>query len=177
DVAGRRANQLRDRMLLHVLRHVEADERMVAAEQKVRERTRQLGLADARRPEKNETPHRTVRILQPGTRPPDRPRQRRNRLLLADDAPVQLILHPEQLLALVLGDRRERHTGPLRDDLVDVGLADHDARSGRLDVHTLADHAHLTAAAQTGLQRPAAPGPLAFALDRRTDDAADLTQL
>ena len=38
DVAGRRADQARDRVLLHVLGHVERDERVLAAEQERRER-------------------------------------------------------------------------------------------------------------------------------------------
>ena len=75
DVSRRRANQLRDRVLLHVLGHVEADQRVVAAEQEVGERARQLGLADAGRAEEHEAPHRPVRILQPGAGPPDGARQ------------------------------------------------------------------------------------------------------
>ncbi len=49
DVARRRADQPRDRVLLHVLAHVDADERRLVVEQEARERLRQLGLADARR--------------------------------------------------------------------------------------------------------------------------------
>ena len=66
DVSGRRADQLRHRVLLHVLGHVEADERVVAAEQEVRQRARQLGLADAGRTEEHEAADGPVRILQPG---------------------------------------------------------------------------------------------------------------
>ena len=51
DVSGRRADQPRDRMLLHVLAHVEADE-FVAELQ--RELLRQFGLADAGRPGEEE---------------------------------------------------------------------------------------------------------------------------
>ena len=47
--------------------------------------------------------------------------------------------HPQQLVALVLVDRRHRHAGPLRDDLVDLGLADDDFPRARLDVELLAD--------------------------------------
>ena len=60
DVAGRRADQLRDRVLLHVLGHVEADERVVAAEEEVRQRARQLRLADAGRPEEDEAADRAA---------------------------------------------------------------------------------------------------------------------
>ena len=47
-------------------------------------------------------------------------------------------LHPQQLVALVLVDRRDRHAGPLRDDLVDLLLADDDLARARLDVELLA---------------------------------------
>ena len=65
DVAGRRADQLRHRVLLHVLGHVEADQRVVAAEQEVGERARQLGLADAGRAQEDEAADRPRRVLQP----------------------------------------------------------------------------------------------------------------
>ena len=48
DVAGRRADQAADRVLLHVLGHVELDQRLLVAEQELGERLGQLGLA--RRP-------------------------------------------------------------------------------------------------------------------------------
>ena len=51
---------------------------------------------------------------------------------------MQLVLHVQQLVAFVLIDRRQRHAGPLRDDLVDLGLADDDAAGARLDVELLA---------------------------------------
>src|SRR5690606_37123814 len=82
---------------------------------------------------------RTVRVLEPGTGPPDRAGERRYRAVLRDDAAVELLLHPQQLVALVLVDRRERHARPLGDDLVDVGLAHDDAAGVRLDVELLAD--------------------------------------
>ena len=58
--------------------------------------------------------------------------------VLRDDPAVQRLLHLQELVALVLVDRRQRHAGPLRHDLVDLGLADdHAARVG-LDVELLA---------------------------------------
>src|SRR5262249_1619520 len=50
DVAGRRADQPRDRMLLHVLGHVDADQRLLVVEQKLAERLGALGLAAPGRP-------------------------------------------------------------------------------------------------------------------------------
>ena len=130
DVPRRRANQLAHRVLLHVLGHVEADERVVAAEQQVRERPRELGLADAGRAEEQEAADRTRRRLQARARTADGARHRGDRLVLADHARVQLLFHPEQLVALVLVDRGERHAGPLGDDLVDLRPADRSRGDG-----------------------------------------------
>ena len=47
DITRRRADQTRDRMLLHVLRHIDADERRVVVEEIACERFRELRLADA----------------------------------------------------------------------------------------------------------------------------------
>ncbi len=66
DVSRRRANQLRHRVLLHVFGHVEANQRVFAAEQELRERAGQLGLADAGRPQEHEAADGTVRALAPG---------------------------------------------------------------------------------------------------------------
>jgi hypothetical protein len=66
DIAGRRSNQLRHRVLLHVLGHVEANERVVAAEQEVRERPGELGFADAGGTEEDEAAHGAVRVLETG---------------------------------------------------------------------------------------------------------------
>ena len=54
DVAGRRADQARHRVLLHVLGHVDADHVRLVVEQEVGERARQLGLADAGRAQEEE---------------------------------------------------------------------------------------------------------------------------
>jgi hypothetical protein len=91
-------------VLLHVLRHVEADERVVAAEQEVGQRAGQLRLADASRAEEHEAADRTVGVLQPGARATDGARHRRDGLFLADDPLVQLLFHPQQLVAFVLVD-------------------------------------------------------------------------
>src|SRR6267378_810885 len=68
-------------MLLHVLRHVDADHRALVIEQEFGERLGELGLADAGRPKKQERAHRPVRVLQPGAgaahRPPRPPPPRR----------------------------------------------------------------------------------------------------
>ena len=48
DVSRRRPDETRDRMLLHVFRHVEADHVRLVVEQAGRQGARQFGLSDAR---------------------------------------------------------------------------------------------------------------------------------
>ena len=47
-----------------------------------------------------------------------------DRLFLADDPPVERLLHLEQPLRLLLGDAGDRDAGPHRDDLGDLFLVD-----------------------------------------------------
>ena len=182
-VPRRRADQLADRVLLHVLRHVEADERMVAAEQQVGQGARQLGLADTRRPEEQEAAHRARRRLQARPRPPDGAGHGRNGPILADDAVVQLLFHPEQLVALVLVDRGEGHPRPLRDDLVDLGAADRHAAMTRRDVELLADELQVLAshdfllAEELGALEVLLRDRTLHLLDRHPDVPVDLAEL
>ena len=144
DVAGRRADQLRNRVLLHVLRHVEAHQALLAAEQEAGQRARDFGLADAGRSQEQERAGRTVAGLQAGARTADGARQRRNRLLLADDALVQLFFDAQQLGDLLFLDRGHRDAGPARHHVFDIVLGD--AAGGRVvEVVLLAELAHVLA--------------------------------
>ena len=88
DVAGRRADQPRHRVLLHVLAHVEADE-LVAEEE--RELLGQLRLADAGRPGEQEAAGRPLRLAQARARSLDRLRDQMHGLLLAEDDALRAI--------------------------------------------------------------------------------------
>src|SRR5579884_646043 len=55
-----------------------------------------------------------------GPRPADRPGDRLHRLLLAHDPLVEGILHPEQLLRLLLHETGDGDAGPARHDIRDV---------------------------------------------------------
>src|SRR5439155_26292089 len=83
DVARRRADQARDRVLFHVLGHVDADQVILRVEQERRERLAELGLADAGWSEKQERAVGPVRISQSGARAPDSVRDEPYRLVLA----------------------------------------------------------------------------------------------
>ena len=54
DIARRRSDQSGDRVLLHVLGHIDADHRLLVIEQELRQRARQLRLAHAGRAEEDE---------------------------------------------------------------------------------------------------------------------------
>src|SRR5581483_2138395 len=124
DVSGRRADQTRDGVLLHVLRHVEADEGLLAVEEELGEGARELRLPDARRAEEDERADRPVRILDAGARAEDGTRDRLDRLVLADHALVEVLFQVEELLALALDELRHRNARPARHNLGDVLLVD-----------------------------------------------------
>src|SRR4051794_32790102 len=124
DVARRRADQSRHGVLLHVLRHVDAHHRVLVAEEELGQRARELRLADAGRAEEDERAGRALRVLQAGPRAADRLRDHLDRLVLADDALVELVLHAHQLLGLGLGELEDRDARPHRDDVRDLLLAD-----------------------------------------------------
>ena len=99
-------------MLLHVLAHVDADHGLLVVEQELGQRAGQLGLADAGGAQEDERADRPVRVLEPGARAADGVGDGLDRLVLADDALVQPLLHLEQLLPLALQQARDRDAGP-----------------------------------------------------------------
>ncbi len=103
-----------------------------AIEQERRERLAELGLADARGPEKEERPGRPVRVRQTRARAADRVGDRGDRLVLADDALVQLGFHLQQLVALALHELGDRDAGRARDDLGDLLGTDDGSKQLRL---------------------------------------------
>ena len=86
DVSRRRADEARDRMLLHELRHVDADQVIFRIEQELRERLAKLGLADARGPEEQERAIRPLGIAEARALAADRVRDEAHGFVLADDA-------------------------------------------------------------------------------------------
>ena len=68
DIARRRADELGDGVLLHELRHIEADEGLLRAEEEVREGARHLGFADAGGAEEEEAADGARGVLEAGAR-------------------------------------------------------------------------------------------------------------
>ena len=75
-------------------------------------------------PRKMNEPAGPLRILDPGARAADRLRDCGDRDVLADHPLVQLVLHPQELLGLGLGQLEDGDPGPHRDDVGDLLLAD-----------------------------------------------------
>src|SRR5271169_107890 len=115
-------------MLLHELRHVEADQSLFGSEHELRQGTRHFRLADARRAQEQERTNGPVRTLQSRARTPDRPGQRVDRFILRDDALVQFFFDAQQLLRLFFFNRSDGNTGPARNHIFDVLAADHAGR-------------------------------------------------
>ena len=121
DVARRRADQPRHRVLLHVLRHVEAQEFDL---EHARELPRQLRLADAGRTREQEVAHRLVGRAQARARQLDRRRDLFDRRVLPEDHGLQLDVEILQRDLVVARDGLHRHARDLGDDLLDVRDSD-----------------------------------------------------
>ena len=98
--------------------------RALVVEHELGEGAGQLGLADAGRAEEDERADRPVRILEAGAGAAKRVGDRLDRLVLADHALVEPLLHVDQLLGLALEQPLDGDAGPAGDDLGDVVLVD-----------------------------------------------------
>ena len=122
DIARRRAEEPGSGVLLGVLAHIQLDQRVLVAEQELSQRLGQLGLADTGWAGEDERAAGSLRVLQarPGT--PDRAGERLDRVVLADIALADLLLHPQQPGRLFLGQLEHRDAGRggqhLGDDLL-----------------------------------------------------------
>ncbi len=105
-------------------RHVERDHRRVVTEQELGERLGEFGLADAGGAEEDERTGRTLRVLQAGTCATDRPADRLDGVLLADDPLVQFVFHVEETLGLLFGELVDGDARPHRQHVGDRFLVD-----------------------------------------------------
>ena len=124
DVARRGADEARDRVLLAVLRHVDADHGVLVVEQELGERLGQLGLADTGRAEEQEGAGRPVGVADPRPRAAHRVGDGLDGLLLPDQALAELVLEVHELLGLALQQPPDRDAGPRGDDGRDVLVGD-----------------------------------------------------
>ena len=100
DIAGGSADQPRNRMPLHILRHIQAHHIGFVVKQKLRQRPRQFGLAHAGRPQEYETADGPARVAKAGAGAADGLGYGGHGFVLPDNPPVQFGFHIHQPLAL-----------------------------------------------------------------------------
>jgi len=122
DVARRRADQTGHAVLLHVLRHVDADHRGFGIEERFGERLGELGFADAGRPEEQETADRTARVFDAGAGAQDRLGDERDGFVLPDHTLVEHVGQAQEFFLFALDESGDGHAGPLGNDLRDLLL-------------------------------------------------------
>ena len=89
DIAGRRTYNLRNRMLLHVLTHIDTDQCLFGTEHRLGERLRKFGFTDTGRSEEEEGADRAVRVFETDSTATNCARYRAHRLFLTDHALVK----------------------------------------------------------------------------------------
>lgn len=107
-------------MLLHVLRHIDADHAVLAVKQRYGQRFGQLGLADPGRPQEQERTDGAVRVLDACSCPEHSIRHQPDGLILADYPFMQRIFEPQQLIPLAFHETADRNAGPARDNVGDL---------------------------------------------------------
>ena len=117
DVAGRRADQARYGVTLHVLGHIETDE---FDAHDARELASDLGLADTGRAGEQERADRLFNIAEARTRHLDRRRQARNSVVLTEHDHLQIALKVLQHAAIGARHRLGRDARDLGNDFLDV---------------------------------------------------------
>ena len=143
-VARRQTDELGDGVLLHVLRHIEADERLVGAEEELGQSAGHFRFAHAGWSQEQERADGAMRRLEAGARAANSAGEGADGLLLRDDALVQLFLDAEQLLRLFFLDAGDGHAGPAGDNILDVLAADN-AGSRVVEVVLVAESAQILA--------------------------------
>ena len=111
-VAGSGADDLGDRVLLHVFGHINADQILVRAEHDLRKGLGQLCLSDTGGTQEEEGTDRAVRVLQAHTAAPDRSRHCFHGILLADHPLVEFFFKTKEACALPLCQAVHRNLCP-----------------------------------------------------------------
>src|SRR4029077_10976998 len=136
------ADELRDGMLFHEFRHIEAHQRLLRTEQEFREAAGDFRFSDAGGAEEEETSDGKRRIFQTGAAAANGACEGGDGFVLADDAFVQLGLDAQEFLLLVFLGGGDGDAGPAGDDFLDV-LAGDDAGGGVVELVALAKAAEI----------------------------------
>ena len=122
DVARCRTDQSRYGVLLHVLGHIDTNHGVLVIEEILCEGLGELRLTDTGRTHEEERTDRSCRILDAGLRTLDGLDDLLHRLVLANQALVDLVPEMQHLRTLGLVQLRYRDAGPAADDLSDLIL-------------------------------------------------------
>ena len=119
-ISGRGADQSGDVEFLHVLAHIQLNERLGITEQLLCQSLGQQGFAHTGRAEQGESADGTPRIFQVRAGPTEGLAKGRHRLALANNDLGHLALDCEQTLHLPLFHALERDARPLRNDVENI---------------------------------------------------------
>src|SRR5258706_6868543 len=125
DAPGRRADEARDGVRLHVLRHIEADELDAEGE---RELPGKLGLANAGRSGEEERADRLLGLPKAGARDLDGVDDLIDGVILAVDDALQISVETLKPFFLRYSHRPRRNLGHTGNDVLDVVDADRNGR-------------------------------------------------
>src|SRR5437667_9411509 len=124
-------------MLFHEFRHVEADQRLLRTEQKLRQAPGNFRFAHARGTEEEEAAYRAQWRLQTCAAAANGAGQGGNGFVLTDNALVELRFDAQQFLLFVFLDGSDADAGPARNDFFNVFAGD-DAGRGVVQFETFA---------------------------------------
>ena len=115
DISGWRTDEPRGHVLLHIFGHIEPYHRVLVAEKRVGKCFAKLRFAYTCRAEENKRTGRAFGVFEPDSAAPYCPRDRADRLILADYSAVQLIFKMKQAFALRLSQLRDGYSSPRAD--------------------------------------------------------------
>ena len=113
-IARRRTQQTRHGVLLLILRHIELEQGLLAAEPALRQRLCQRSLTDTGRPEEEHRTDRPARLPQSGAAAPDSPGHGGDSPALAHDFGVQALFEAGQTFPLLFAHPLSWHAAGLR---------------------------------------------------------------
>ena len=116
-ISGRSTDQTLHRKLLHVLGHIDTNQRTLIVKEELGQRLCQLGLTDAGGSQEEEAAQRTVGIGQARAAPADCRSNRRHGFVLTNNAQVKLALKVLELVHLTLHHLGHGYAGPRRNHL------------------------------------------------------------
>ena len=124
DISWRGTDHLGDAVLLHVLRHINTDQRILCAEHCLRECLTKLRLADTGRTKEEERTDRSLRIFESNTSTADRAGYGTDCLLLTDYTFMKDALELFKTLRLFLLELSDRNLRPSGNDIGNLTFRD-----------------------------------------------------